>query len=161
MKAKILADDQIRDAFFEAMTRGWVGNDPKITTLQDIPGSHLIRVVYGNFEMYDMYFTSPSSDQSHGTTLIHHNGEMVWFMSYEGHYPKRVIPYLRESLKQAYFLEKRFYGGRGPIIFAAKDYTYVNFPERNDFRKFKGREQILDSHQVEIGYHEYRGGLVD
>ena len=83
----------------------------------------------------------------------------VWNMSYEGSYPKEVIPFLMEALSQAY-QEKKFLGGRGPVHYHNLMYAYSNIIDRGDFACFSGVEAIqpllADSGRT-IGSHRYWG----
>ena len=116
-KMKILEGAQ--KAFFEAMLDGYAGGDNrKSAKVKGEDGYTTITYTSkdGECKVVDRYCTTPLSDKSCGTTTIfYENGSVwvpVWWMSYGGRYPKRVIPFLKESLKWAYEM-RDFCGGRG------------------------------------------------
>ena len=59
------------------------------------------------------------------------------------------------SEDEAYY--RKFVGGRGPIVRLDGPLLYVNWPNRNDFSFFSGREQVFGPNDKVFGWHEYWG----
>ncbi len=118
----------------------------------------------GHFKMVDEWLvTNGQSDASAGTTTIFFKLESwsgwlpVWRMSYQGSYPKEVIPFLKEVLCKAY-QSKLFRGGRGPFrVKSEKLFVYFNLGETADFSDFYGHEYIEDAQCKKVGQHDYMG----
>lgn len=159
--------DQILPVFFAAMQNGYAGSAPK-STIAELHGSKVIRYKQGDFEVVDCYFVTSISDYSFGTTTIYYQGNAVWMMQYRGQYPKDVIPFLKQALRQTYE-KSEFVGGRGPIIYFEggtidTQLRYSNNVISGDWRNFLGREEIYRSCGGNQGagmqgWHEY-GGLL-
>ena len=151
----------IETAFFLAMENGYAQSVPK-QTVPGMPGSKCITFVWGDYTVVDLWFTTPHSDFSHGTTIIYFKSDAVWMMCYEGQYPKEIIHFLKHALHIAYVKEKRFYGGRGPSVVPHPDneLTYINdVAPGSSFKQFQGSEHIRDG-GTWTGYHAYHGRLL-
>lgn len=133
--------------------------NPKKGTINELSGSRTATFLDGDFKVIDCGFTAPDSEYSFGQTVIWHRDIPVWSMSYQGFYLKGAIPFLKRALIRAYELEGvgEFVGGRGPQIFKAGDYTYINCVEPpNDWRHFRGIEKVFCKN-VWLGWHQYQG----
>lgn len=153
-----------REMFFAAMLAGYASekiNLAKISAkILGKDGYKTITFLSGNYKVVDRYCVTPLSDFSAGTTTIFHRFRFkgrwipVWWMSYSGHYPKEVIPFLKVALKQSY--EKgEFAGGRGPKTLQfvkGKSDLYENHWV-GDFHSFDGCESI----NCNAGFHKYFG----
>jgi len=146
-----------------ASTKGWAGGGLK-TTIPELPGSKVITIEEGPLRYKDVYWTYPGGEQSFGLTIIwiYDSGQEVWlpawYMQFGGHYPERVITFLKAALSQSYET-KEFLGGRGPLEFQQGNLQYRNHPEKNEFDDFKGEEEVLEN-GVRAGFHWYRGNLM-
>lgn len=148
-----------KQAFFKAMLDGYAGGKNRKSFKTKTPDGYTVIIFEdGEFMVEDRYCTTPHSDKSTGTTTIFFRNVAVWWMSYGGHYPKKVIPFLKEALKQAY--EKgEFYGGRGPGVSMGNGMLYTNNLAYGNFKKFRGVETIHKSSRIGklLGFHEYFG----
>jgi len=146
----------IQKIFFDAMRRGWAyDNCAKKIEVPQFPGSKAISFEQGPFRVVDCYMTN--FNFSTGITTIWFREKPVWMMHYGGWYEKEAIPFLKFCLRRAY-IERHFYGGRGPNFMRDDRFTYVNRIEHNNFRDFAGEERIFDLSEKCLGYHWYRGG---
>ncbi|MEK7200530.1 MAG: hypothetical protein AAB672_00135 [Patescibacteria group bacterium] len=163
-KAQILKEAQ--EVFFEAMLDGYCGERKHSTKTSTPDGRKVITFVKGDFTVIDEYRVTPHSDKSAGTTSILFKGDLVWWMSYGGHYLKYTIPLLKAIMK-ANYERGVFNGGRGPenvrckdvnlmnVVYDATEYTNVG---TGDFSLFKGREEIFDlTFSRSLGFHIYFG----
>ena len=114
-----------------------------------------------NLTLVDRYFVLPKSDKSSGQTIIFRDEFPLWIMSYEGYYLDDAIDFLKTCLRKAYCEEKRFYGGRGPIVVqnSTQNHSYFNSIIRSEFEDFAGEERIIFNGIV-VGRHSYRGMLM-
>lgn len=151
-------------AFFKVMSYGYASISTKVekTTIEELPGAKAITYTLGRFRIKDIYFVTPYSNKSAGSTVIWHDEIPIWQMSYGGRYPKEVVPFLKECLRESY-IKKEFNGGRGPKarLSTNKEYVYVNSFIGN-FASFCGREAIYSTDNdhgpdQEIGYHTFNG----
>lgn len=156
---------QAEEVFFLAMLDGYAGEQKNSTKTVSPDGRKTITFISGQFKVIDEYWTNPYSDFSAGTTtILYYEIESarhipVWWMSYGGCYPKEVISFLKEALKEEY-QRKTFTGGRGPRYKEFdKKLEYNNWSE-GDFRRFVGHESIRDygrGSASQIGYHDFYG----
>ena len=154
------AIERIEDAFLSAMAEGWTSNAAEAAGA-DFPELKKIPFLHGEFRVVDGYLAPPNAaGYSAGWTVIYYLGKPVWQMHYQGRYAKNAIPYLKQCLHQAYVINRRFYGGRGPAFVRGERFTYINAIESPDFEKFSGLETIYDENAQWLGYHEYRGLLL-
>jgi ribosomal protein L37AE/L43A len=65
--------DEIKEVFFKAMCAGYAGDGSEKTTISELPGSKVITFKEGLWLVTDVYFVSPGSNFSHGTTAIYHD----------------------------------------------------------------------------------------
>ena len=169
MKANAEFVAKVQHVFFSAMRRGYVSPQSK-KSLAELPGSKLISfetwLSGQHFLVQDLYFVSPDSPTSSGITTISCDEVAVWYMSYGGQYEKKVIPFLKEALKESYLVSD-FVGGRGPKSYPSKELincgaglSYNNFVTKNDFTDFDGEEGIMDEHGSKLGWHKYFGGMM-
>ena len=150
----------IEAAFLTAMQAGYAIEGVSNTKVLDLPGYKEIRYEDGDFLIVDRWCVNAGSRKSAGTTTIWHKGVPVWFMSYGGYYPTdKAIFFLKHALRHQYCKDRHFNGGRGPTIFAHTygNMVYRNRPEVNEFRQFRGREEIISIREGWIGYHDYWG----
>ncbi len=115
----------------------------------------------------DIFFVN--GEYSGGQTTIWQNGVPAWIMQYHGwckNDDPETLAFLRKALSAAY-KQKKFWGGRGPIVFEdiKKGLTYVNLPKmspnkKTDFIRFSGSEDICRERSM-IFWHEYQGLLLD
>jgi hypothetical protein len=151
--------------FFRAMLAGYLGGDKskgvRMKT-RDLNGNETtITYAEEDFVVIDRYYTTPGSNASVGLTLILFKGNPVWWMSYNGEYPKEVIPFLKSALAEAY-REGEFNGGRGKVVFSKhKEFEYFNDCSGHClFQSFYGLEKIVKKENFHnwVGYHKYHGG---
>ena len=145
--------------FFLAMEYGYANPDRQTTPIVEMPGYKSIPFSYGDFRFLDVWMGDKVTGNSLGLTTIWWQDKPVWFMSYDGAYPKDVIPFLKRALAQNYG-RGVFLGCRGPHSFIDREQglLYNNRVHRNHFIDFAGREEILDLEEnTVIGYHEYKG----
>ena len=150
---------QILFTFFAAMQEGYAKSAKK-SSIHDLPGSKTIHFELGELKVMDCYFVTPQSQHSFGQTIIWHKDVPVWTMSYQGFYPANAISFLKRALSESYN-RWSFVGGRGPRLFTDEEMTYINKVELpNDWRHFRGREEIFDQNRKVVGWHEYQGLLL-
>lgn len=148
--------------FLQAMGAGYAADATK-STISGLPGSKAITRTFnspGNgkrWRVVDCWLSN--GERSSGHTTIWLNDEPVWIMHYGGWYTEDALPFLKECLHRAYVTEKRFYGGRGPVIVRGERFTYVN-RYLGSFDQFEGDEGILDLEGKSCGYHWYHGMLL-
>lgn len=147
---------QIMDAFFAAMAFGYAQGASK-SHIEALPGSKMISSVHGEFKVVDLYYTTEHSDKSTGHTIISYENQPVWVMYYGGWYAKAAVPFLKECLHRAYVTERKFYGGRGPLVVHSDTYTYTNIVRNGDFSGFDGDEVIIRPDGRPAGHHWYKG----
>ena len=146
--------DEVMRVFFMAMQQGYAGSASK-GKIADMPGSKTIPFESGDFKLLDCYFVN--GHYSAGQTIIWDKDVPVWMMSYQGWYVKDAIPFLKQALGETYS-KNEFLGGRGPNCFRSGEMIYINTVEPpNDFRHFRGREEVFGRHDLSIGWHEYQG----
>jgi hypothetical protein len=139
------------------MAQGYAQDAAK-STIAGMPGSKVIAFDIDDFTIKDTYFVTPFSDISFGWTVVWFQGKPVWYMQYSGEYPKRVIPFLKRCLNEAYAAGK-FFCGRGPWIVEGGDLVYENSPGAyRSFDDFSGLEIIRDVNDHRLGSHRYNGG---
>jgi len=165
--------NKLLDFFFEAGLATYAG-DGATTSIAELPGSKVLRFGHGPFLYVDTYFVNGTV--SCGQTLIWHDDIPVWTMQYRGYcLDKGAVGVLKQVLLQAYRM-RRFNGGRGESHEAAGglgEYRYHNWPTRNGFALFEGKEFIdrLDRKRLpnapnpefwaeRVFMHEYAGGLL-
>ena len=151
---------------FKALLAGYAGKgkkDPRLTTTTSMFGFTKTNTYrYGDFTVIDEWTTTDHSDFSFGKTMILFEEIPIWFMTYSGSYPKKVIPFLKEVLSIQYN-SGDFRGGRGPGFFKSSngDLVYRNNAYANgnsNFSRFSGREEIINTESKEVvGFHEYSG----
>lgn len=158
--------ETIKKVFFSGMLKGYAGTCQK-TEIPGLPGSRFITSTYeigGHvFVFTDMYYVTKLSDFSYGITAISYDGDPVWCMTYGGMYPKEVIPFLKDVLKDNYE-RGNFNGGRGHY-YCSNPEKYPNLVYQNErshyFDKFSGHEEIRNVRGgYLVGYHDYHGSLM-
>lgn len=143
--------------FFEAMLRGYADEAQKPIPVPGKPGFKQFIYRKGDWRIVDEWATNPDSDVSFGTTTIWYKGQVVWMMQYFGKYGEGAIPLLKEALKAAY-IQKVWYGGRGPFEYKSGSLSYTNNTWAGTFEFFQGKEYISDLDQNRrLGWHEYHG----
>lgn len=136
-----------KEIFFMALLAGYASNKK----------TNGVPFVHGKYRLIDKWETNDFSDGSAGTTMILFDGQLIWWMSYGGAYPKEAISFLKEALAAAY-KKSMFFGGRGPDRFErAGKFLYLNNFEGILFENFSGIERIFNEDAVEIGSHRYMG----
>ncbi|KKS28162.1 MAG: hypothetical protein UV60_C0015G0016 [Parcubacteria group bacterium GW2011_GWA2_43_11] len=149
---------EIEGVFFDAMLAGWASGAPA-KNIPELPGSRIISFCSGDFEVKDIFFVTPHSSKSGGTTTISFQGDPVWLMQYGGWYLEHAVSFLKSCLNHAY-KERHFYGGRGLSRVRGTNMTYLNNIACNYFEAFGGNEWIIDSNGGYLGTHWYRGMLL-
>lgn len=158
----------LADFFFEAMREGYALSSARKVSIPDLPGSKAIPYERDNLALVDLWFSTPSSNGSHGMTIIRYVGHPVWVMHYGGWYDEKAIPFLKQTLFLNYS-GNIFLGGRGPKFLEKADRTmqYSNQVEINSFAKFYGHEYIVSGSIKTgvpegelLGEHRYFGGLM-
>ncbi len=149
-----------KTAFFRAMLAGWAG-DAKAEPVPGESGFKRTLCQVGDFFVIDKYGKGRGSNAAVGMTTIWYFDEPVWSMSYEGHYRKDEIPFLKSLLVEAYE-NGVFCGGRGrPIAMSDDTLLLYSNDQRtgSTFSRFAGREQIIVcANGDQLGQHGYRGG---
>jgi hypothetical protein len=90
---------------------------------------------------------------------------LLWCMTYSGTYPKHLIPHLKTSLAAAY-VEKKFYGGRGPPVFRPSPTVEYQNHHQGPFTQFSGFEVLSENPgsagdpSAWTGGHRYWGGMM-
>jgi hypothetical protein len=142
-----------KKAFFAAMVNGYAGG-------KDMNG---VPFEVGDYVVIDKWWKTGIPGHSMGTTIIYYKHGLrmlpVWNMSYEGSYPKEVIPFLLEALSQTY-QAGIFLGGRGPTHYHNTVYAYNNIIDKGDFSCFSGVEAIQPLQVAggrTLGAHRYWG----
>ena len=162
-------EDWLQAFFFEAMQKGYASSAPR-KPFPGLPGSKCITYERERHELKlaDIWFAKPSSDSSHGVTLIWVADSLVWAMHYGGWYNRLAIPFLKRALARNYE-QSIFEGGRGPTSLEGEDHTlqYLNTVEKKGFVSFRGHDRIIvtsvatDFVAGEVfGEHHYFGGLM-
>jgi hypothetical protein len=151
---QILKEAQI--VFFEALLEGYAGKTKSIKKITSPNGYKTLTFSKGDFTVLDMYCVTPYSDCSCGTTTIFYKDKPVWWMSYGGEYPKKVILFLKKVLRQSYEVGE-FNGCRGRKNVCFGSYLYMNHFV-GDFSFFQGEEKIFEEKKGEhLGHHRYFG----
>ena len=163
----------LRKVFFLAMKAGYASDGAKLR-VKELPGSRLFTFEYEDsgqkFTVSDLYFVTPNSLMSFGTTIIACQSYPSWYMQYHGEYDNVAVPLLKQALRKTYEAEA-FLGGRGlqihlPVGDLAyepdqRDLVYTNSIEENDFCNFSGREEIRNLNTLKsYGWHRYTGSLM-
>lgn len=152
--------DLLRQFFFKAMLAGWIGEGEK-SEIVELPGYQYFVFQDDRLMLTDIYSVTPNSSKSSGLTTIFHNNNPVWVMHYWGWYHKMAIVLVKEALSDAYSKEI-FWGGRGVEVLSDDQMDYRNWPDKNSFDCFSGREFVRpkdNDHEI-LGYHEYKGGIL-
>jgi len=142
------------------MLAGYAQPASKKKKVPDYPRSRATRYKSSHWLVVDTWTTNSDSGASFGSICVYRKKRPVWFMQYAGAYPKTVIWFLKDALRDNY--EKRvFTGGRGYFEYAVADspLEYRNIVNASGFDKFNGREEIRRQ-GVTLGYHFYIGGLM-
>lgn len=148
---------EVSKVFFEAMLNGWVNPNATKGTMAQLPGSKLLVFKKGEHTVKDFYVSNEAALTSMGNTIIWKGKTPFWMMSYGGHYPKYIIPFLKKALLAAYS-EGQFFGGRGPEFYEDDMHVYINTVMKNDFGQFLGEEKVIEkTGRRLIGWHHYWG----
>jgi len=151
--------EEMMEAFLDGMARGWAGGAKSVRSTE-FSGLEVIRVESGKFLITDAFYYNEIG-RGFGFTIIAHTriglGVPFWKMDYWGVYPKSVIDFLKEALHCAYS-NQVFSGGRGLSGHEKSDLTYKNNPVLMPFENFGGKERIVSTSNLELGWHQYRGG---
>lgn len=93
--------------------------------------------------------------------VILYDNVPVWTMSSEGWCREDAVPFLENTLMKAYS-QRDFVGGRGPrTVLDTSGMFYENSVETSSsWRRFSGREEIVDCDDQCVGWREYRGRLL-
>jgi len=157
---------EMREVFFEAMNAGYATDAPKKKSILWLPQNKTIEYKRGDsWRVVDTYHVTPLGPRSGGTTIIAYEEEPVWMMQYMGQYADEAIPCLKAALRAAY-IEKKFFGGRGPDEFIYDGFVYRNEVDRSyraDFQTsnfFKGYEKIQNAKRESSGWHSYQGMMM-
>lgn len=150
-------ENQIKSFFFKSMSSGWASGKDEILKDDNAPGYKSIPFQDGDFYLVDRYCVNSESSKSAGTTTIWFKSVPIWVMNYGGFYNENAITFLKQALDKTYSASD-FVGGRGPLVYTDGALTYTNKPRLNDFNKFEGREEIIDTQSgTLLGFHEYWG----
>ena len=93
--------------------------------------------------------------------VILYDNVPVWTMSSEGWCREDAVPFLENTLMKAYS-QRDFVGRRGPrtVPDTSGGMLYENGVETSSsWRRFSGREEIVDRDDQCVGWREYRGRL--
>jgi hypothetical protein len=112
----------------------------------------------GHYRLVKFNQVTSLSGYVQGGVTISFDSKPIWQMTYEGHYPKEVLPFLKEVLSATYLLSE-FWGGRGPFRYRLGNMEYRNSAENGSFEKFHGREQIIVG-ENEVGHVTFSGGII-
>lgn len=149
--------EEAEQIFLRFMAQGWPsGAEPLL--LEDKTG---FLFKQGAFTFLDQWEVNESSGHSADTITIYYQGQLIWFMSYGGYYPKEASTLVKQALLEVY-QRYQFVGGRGPTHYASGHLEYFNQvdPMFQGFKCFSGRDRVIDRSQPsnpEIGWHKYMG----
>ena len=150
---------EVQEVFFKGMIRGWAAGCDKFA-VPDMPGYKEISYQEGKFRLLDRYCISRSK-KSAGTTTIWYEDDPIWVMNYGGYYVSRAMGIVKNAIRDNY-QDKIFFGGRGPFIHVEGTLIYTNRPVVNNFAKFEGREEVLDTEfGILLGFHDCWGFSLD
>lgn len=160
MPKLIIDREKIKKVFFEAMLAGYAEPVSKKKKVPDYPRSRATRYKSSHWLVIDTWTTNSDTGASFGSTCVYRKKRPVWFMQYAGVYPKSVVWFLKDALRDNYE-KQRFTGGRGYFEYVVTNspLEYRNTVNASGFEKFNGREVIIKDGTV-IGYHFYNGGLM-
>jgi hypothetical protein len=148
------------EVFFRALLAGYAGENKENVKVSVFGFKKTVIYTEGEFTVIDEWTTTDHSDVSFGTTTILFEETPIWFMFYEGRYPKKVISFLKEAMTSQY-KKGQFRGGRGPIRWSSDLFVYKNHAHKTgnlSFSQFSGHEKISDAKTGKIlGFHEYCG----
>jgi hypothetical protein len=171
-----------RKFYFEAAQATWVAlKDEQVPkfTIPEIPGSEVYRFDKEPFHYIDKYVVSGQYSGEETIIYLREGKDVpIWIMQYHGwskEGDKRIIPFLKQALKEAYS-RHLWLGGRGPTQFPASQtadrystsgltegtLVYRSWPEQpNEFHTFKGVERIIAVREVGVDeilfWHRYHG----
>ena len=91
--------------------------------------------------------------------IVLYDNVPVWMMSCQGLYAENAVPFLRRALRKAYD-RREFVGGRGPRIDTDGELVYENTVEESSWKRFRGRDEIFDGNNQNIGWCEYQGEVL-
>ncbi len=166
MKSRFDIED-VQRAFLAAMAGGYAASAEPSPIDHCMPGwKQNWTTISGTpqFIVSDSWFSN-SEDYSSGITTIACQNEIIWAMHYGGWYKPEARQILKEALSLAYFIERKFNGGRGPDVFTRKGerILYHNNVERAEFNNFSGNEGVVgevNGIPTNLGYHWYHGGFL-
>ncbi|MBI4116954.1 hypothetical protein HY449_04385 [Candidatus Pacearchaeota archaeon] len=154
--------EELQRFIVKAKKKGYAGSGEKIR-LAD--GSKIFIFQEGNLHYADNY---SGSEQAPGFELVrwqNEKGPWIWLMSYSGgmnprffgdeDLSKETFEFLKKALSQV-SIKNPF---RGPPNYEIGDFSYaMNFV--GDFKRFSGKEQILDKRlKTEVFSQNFNGGL--
>jgi hypothetical protein len=148
--------DQIPRIFFAAMRRKYTETRQERTVAEQGP-----EVLFDADGFKVLYLTISIGGYRFDRVVILHNGTPVWTMSSEGWCREDAIQFLENTLLKAY-RQRDFVGGRGPLATTGPGgMIYENrVDESSSWRRFSGREEIVDRDDQCIGWREYHGLLL-
>jgi hypothetical protein len=151
----VVTKAQIKEAFFEAMLKGYADPKAKRSSIPLLPGSKYTTYKKGNFLIIDLWFRTKLNNKSFGITIIWYKQSPVWFMVYAGEYQEEAISFLKKVLTRTY-TNKAFHGGRGVPSYLDAGMSYGNNQTKAGFEDFSGKETIYKGQET-LGWHKYWG----
>ena len=139
------------------------GNAP--VSVPFLPKAKMFTVIEGDFHYIDIWISGEKNPDglrnSHSTTYIYFDGQVIWTMWYHGWWQNNV-PGVIEFLKRAMVAATEFLGGRGPETFEEDSWIYHNNLKVGGFINFRGHDTIKLVSDQEVYRHNYQGStLVD
>lgn len=160
---------EMETVFFQAMSTGYANNAKK-ETFADV--GKLVDFTEGPWTVIDGYLKTPLGPRSGGLMAMSYEGVPVWMMQYMGQYSDDAIPCLKAALRAAY-VEKKFFGGRGPERFVCDGLVYQNDVDRSYRGDFQGSNFFQGYEKIQrqgsgpngapgeaLGWHSYQGMMM-
>ena len=148
--------DQIPRIFFAAMRRKYTETKQERMVAEQEP-----EILFNDGGFLALYLAWSIGQHRFDRIIILCDGTPVWTMSSEGWCREDAVPFLEDTLMKTYS-QRNFVGGRGPhAVTSPSGMIYENrVEESSSWRRFSGREEIVDRDDQCIGWREYHGLLL-
>ena len=134
---------KVQNFFLKAMGLGWASGAPPLP-FRELPGFEYYQYEDPNQNLVLVDLFAGIDQLFFGSTMIWHNGALIWGMHYQGDYGDAADALLQRALFEAYS-NGVFLGGRGvDMVDADANLAYHNSTNpSSNFRKFRGFEKIV------------------